>query len=178
MKEASKFLECHDRRIHPIQGDGNCLFRALSYLLFGHEDNHQQVRHTLVDYTVKNQEAFSEYCTGHSIEDHAAWMKHETKWGTDLEIRAAASYLQLPIYTCTQKSKSLHYYWECFQPLNTLTQSKRGVDIHLLPKTIRHLELCHRNRCHYDVIEMSDGGRPTRLPPLVTTTVHIDLTTA
>ena len=44
-------------------------------------------------------------------------MRYETVWGTDLEIKVAASYFQLPIYVCTQRSGTLTYYWECFQPV-------------------------------------------------------------
>ena len=38
-------------------------------------------------------------------------------WGTDLEIEVAATYFQLPIYVCTQRSGTLTHYWECYQPV-------------------------------------------------------------
>ena len=60
---ASTFLATHDRMIHPIKGDGNCLFQALSYLILGTEDCHQQVRSTLVDYTSCNSVVFTNFCS-------------------------------------------------------------------------------------------------------------------
>ena len=32
-------------------------------------------------------------------------------------IKVAATYFQLPIYVSTQRSSTLTYYWECFQPV-------------------------------------------------------------
>ena len=43
-------------------------------------------------------------------------MKYDTVFGTYLELRAAASYFQLPIYVCTQRSGSLKYYWDYIPP--------------------------------------------------------------
>ena len=100
-QEANSFLKSYDRKIYPILGDGNCLFRALSQLLFEKEDYHQQIRKVLIEILILNSEVFSKYCTDSSLDEHVAHMKYETIWGTDIEIRAAASYLQLPIFVCT-----------------------------------------------------------------------------
>ena len=95
-------------------GDGNCLFRALSYLILGTEDCHQQVRLTLVDYATCNAEMFSKFCSPLcTLEEPTARIKYETVWETDLEIKVAATYSQLPIYVCTQRRGTLTYYWEC-----------------------------------------------------------------
>ena len=95
------------RQIHPIMGDGNCLFRSLSYLLFGNKDNHQQIRQLLVEFVTVNSHVLAKYCFSRSIEEHVGRMKCETVFGTYLELCAAASYLQLPIYVCTWRSCSL-----------------------------------------------------------------------
>lgn len=175
--EASEFLKRYDRQIHPILGDGNCLFRALSYLLCGQEDHHRQIRHTLVDLTTTNSDIFTKYCTSKDFTEHTSRMKYETVWGTDLELRAASSYLQLPIYVCTQRSKTLEYYWECYRPLQGLIPPKE----HFLSdipqaKVLDHLEICHRDRCHYDVVTMSDGLRPVYPPQLQNTSLYLNLT--
>ena len=88
---------------------GGWKLSAVSYLLCGQEDHHQQIRHTLVDFTTTNCDGFSKYCTLKTLEEHTSRMKYETVWGTDLELRAATSYLQIPIYVCTHKSKTLEY---------------------------------------------------------------------
>ena len=39
-----------------------------------------------------------------------------------------------------------------------------------------HLELCHINNCHYDVVTMFNGEPSPYPPPRPTTLSHIDLT--
>ena len=85
---ASAFLATYNRVIHTIKGDGNCLFRALSYLILGTENCHQQVQLTLVDYTTCNSHIFTTFFSPlHTLEEHIARMRYETVWGTDLEIK-------------------------------------------------------------------------------------------
>lgn len=42
-----------------ISGDGNCLFRALSYLKYSNEDSHENIRRELVKYMGDNRKTFS-----------------------------------------------------------------------------------------------------------------------
>lgn len=176
--EARKFLESYDRKIHPILGDGNCLFRALSYLIFWEEDYHQQIRKLLIDFIVLNRDIFSKYCKEHTLEQHVAHIKYDATWGTDIEIRAAAAYLQRPIYVCTQRSQSLEYYWDYFAPLTTamLTSGDYFANIYHSRPLPSHFEICHSNRCHYDIITMSDGNQATSPPKICATVHHVDLT--
>ena len=115
---SKQFLKSYDRKIYPILGDGNCLLEHFhSFYLKKKISYHQQIRKVLIEILILNSEVFSKYCTDSSLDEHVAHMKYETIWGTD-KIRAAASYLQLLIFVCTQKSKSLEYYWDCFFPFD------------------------------------------------------------
>ena len=38
------------QKIKPIQGDGNCMFRALSYVITGSEKHHLQVRANILEH--------------------------------------------------------------------------------------------------------------------------------
>ena len=44
-----------------IVGDGNCLFRAISFSLFGHQDNHLQLRNMAVETLRGNIDIFRDY---------------------------------------------------------------------------------------------------------------------
>ena len=104
-------------------------------------------------------------------------MKYDTIWGTDLEIHAAASYLNIPIYVCTQRGQTKEYYWERFKPLAATVPPKEHYFSDIpQTKVLHHLELCHRDRCHYDVVKMSDGLRPIHPPSLDNTVVYMNLT--
>ena len=99
-------------------------------------------------------------------------------WGTDLEIKVAATYFQLPIYICIQRSGTLTYYWECFQPVLSSNLQFLAHPYFETPfiNALDHLELCHSDRCHYDTVVMSDELRPDFLPNLENTVIHMDLT--
>ena len=90
------------------KGMGTACFEPL---ILGTEDFHQQVRLTLIDYTTRNPEVFANFCSPLcTLEEHIARMRYETVWRTDLEIRVATTYFQLPIYICIQRSSTLTYH--------------------------------------------------------------------
>ena len=41
--------------MHNIEGDGNCLFRAISYVLYGTENKHETIRNNLLMYIIQNK---------------------------------------------------------------------------------------------------------------------------
>ena len=165
------------RKLLHIQGDGNCFFRALSYILNGTEDHHISVRATLVLFSELNAQCFEKYCTSGSFKEHLQCMKHETVFATQMEAHVAASCFQRTLYIYTQRSGNGEYYWERFDPLPPLTlqslPNEYRIDLH--PFMV-HMELCHINRCHYDVITAL-SGEPCPYPPHRLTTVpYADLT--
>ena len=77
-------------RVKLIEGDGNCLFRALGYVVSGSEDCHMQIRDSIcnlieekgdVDYLKRTK------------------MRQDKVWGTTGEIFAASELFQIPIFT-------------------------------------------------------------------------------
>ena len=160
---ASGFLMSFNRGIIPILGDGNCLFRALSRRMFDSEDWHAFVRQQLVEFESLNSSLMQSYCDG-NISDHISRVKYLTVWGTHVELVAAASLLQMPIYVCTQKCGNGEYYWEVFNPIeNSRLRFSESLTLNK-PVGIDHFEICHTMRCHYDIITMSDGLRPINPP--------------
>ena len=79
---------------------------------------------------------------------------------------------------CTQRSQSLEYYWDHFVPLATRmpTNGDYFDNIYHSRPLPSHLEICHSNRCHYDVITMLDSSLATSVPTICTTVHHVDLT--
>ena len=79
-------------------------------------------------------------------------------WGTDIEILAAATMLQVPVYTFAQLDDSREYRWSRYCPLAQPSQItcdyvpsiRRLVHMTKLPNY--HLELLHFNGNHYDLI--------------------------
>ena len=87
-KELEPFLTSQ-QRTKPIQMDGNW---AITEVLYGHEDDHERIRDTLVNYTLLNKDKFTPSTT-ESFDKHLQGMQMKGTWATHLEIFAAASLL-------------------------------------------------------------------------------------
>ena len=98
--DASIFLEGLGRRIKVTRGDGNFLFRSISIIMCGNEDNHQFICRTLTTFCTHNQNLFQRFCHPTPIKDHINGMMLDRIWGTDLEIHVAVSLWQVNIYVC------------------------------------------------------------------------------
>lgn len=93
------------RKLHPIQGDGNCFFRALSYIVYGTEDHPVSVQASVVLFSELNAEHFKKYWTSSSVKDHTQCMKQERVFATQMETHATASCVQRTVYIYTEKWK-------------------------------------------------------------------------
>ena len=77
-----------------IQGDGNCLFQAFSYILTGSEEQHLAVRHAVLDHMINNAQFFlGHHLTGYnSVQSYIAstGMDQDGTWGTYIEMLTLA----------------------------------------------------------------------------------------
>ena len=93
MQQAIASLSARDRKVKPTSGDGNCLFHALAFVLYGTEMCHEKVYELLVQFVLQNQDRTL-------IGDFERYLSHVrcTKvWGTAVEILATVSLLQIPV---------------------------------------------------------------------------------
>ncbi|VDI52854.1 Hypothetical predicted protein [Mytilus galloprovincialis] len=86
-----------------ITGDGNCLFRAISYAISNRQEFFGNVRKAIVDHLMTNTEIFRPFLQPRfiTVEQHIQTlkMKERNVWGTELEILACADLLKTDIYT-------------------------------------------------------------------------------
>ena len=54
-------LSAHDLEVNQIIADGNCLFRAISHQLHGHENNHNLIRKNTCDFIQYNKDYFKDF---------------------------------------------------------------------------------------------------------------------
>ena len=93
----SELLE--PRRIHKTKEDGNCYFRAISYVLTGSEDSHGLIRQKIVNHMSNDiNEKFNDYLN-QSVNDYLreSSMNSNGTWATDAEMMATASLLGIDI---------------------------------------------------------------------------------
>ncbi|XP_046348179.2 uncharacterized protein LOC124128768 [Haliotis rufescens] len=128
-------------RTVPIDGDGNCFFRSLSYVISGRENNHRKIRLAVVAHLREHAESFHPFLrSGYdSVEQYISQsrMWYVRTWATELEILAAANLLGIDICTFTD-NRWLRYP-------NTQINSDTA-------HTGRCIYLNHVGESHYDVV--------------------------
>ena len=156
--------------------DGNCLFRSLSKALLGTEKYHYLIRTRLLGFVYANSNIFMPHiqqrCQSQmEVRQYCLAMDVSGVWGTELEILAAATMLQAPVYTYTQiNSKS--YRWLRYLPLSpahsVTCKYHDSVQrlVHMIKPADYHLELFHFNSSHYDVIVADNEDSRLSFPPL------------
>ena len=104
------------RSVRHMYGDGNCLFRAFSYILTGSEDQHLAVRHAALEHMINNAQYFlGHHLTGHnSVQSYIAstGMDRDCTWGTDIEMLSLAHLLQTPVHSYSHQ----HGHWQRYSP--------------------------------------------------------------
>ena len=106
------------KRIDTIQGDGNCLFRAISKEITCSEEHHLALRKSLIAFILSNKKSFSEL-VGESIEEYIKRerMACDGTWGTDTELLGFATLLQTSVGVY-YKAK-----WHIYPPLKSLNDT-------------------------------------------------------
>ena len=107
----------------PIVGDGNCLFRALSAILTGSQDNYSIIREEICRFMVTEGASFVsryletkfEKLTTPSDYLKNSQMHSDKIWGTDVEIITLSKMLRIVIFVSNLQShprrKECHSTW-------------------------------------------------------------------
>ena len=153
-----------------IRGDGNCMFRAFSFIITGSEDQHMQVRHVIIRHMrvtgpalweskispllrnlqrigevsgENSQSSGTEFTTG-GIDRYiaATGMDRDKTWGSEVEIMVLSHLLNTAVYTYDTNNG-----WSKYIPANVY--GRFNVSSHvdsLMTMYVRH------NVNHYDVV--------------------------
>jgi len=126
-----------------------------------------------------NLDSFRCRVTSGTLEQHLEGMQRETRWGTHVELQAAASLFQVPVYVATNSLIQGMYKWTVFTPQDKSSLKGPENIPTLLPSlninVKSHLELCHTSNTHYDsIVPRTDESLPP--PPLDRKEYTVDLT--
>ena len=99
---------CTDNfNVHTVDGDGNCFFRSISYLLLGSEAKHDVVRNAVCNYIIQpeNWYKLKSYIDG-GITSHEDYVRKSEmhvwgKWATHVELFALAQLTGKDVCVCT-----------------------------------------------------------------------------
>ena len=127
--------------VRRIVGDGNCLFRALSYVVTGSEGEHMAVRTAIVDHMVNiSNLLLGAHVQQNSIQAYIqdSRMSLDRTWGTDIEIFTFTNLCQVNVYVYDTQYGN----WNVFPPSLSLTH----IDVSVMSVYLLH------PIDHYDVV--------------------------
>ena len=165
-------LQClleQGRKAYVVKGDGNCMFRAISYLITNDEENYACIRLLLQRFQNLNKELFRGVLTSvnkSTIEEHITHMGKPNTWGTHVELFATATYYQVPVYTYVINDANQR--WEIFKPLSNPKNLRYPVTVDgesFTTSLSSHFELLYYPNSHYDSIVNYITEKPSTIPP-------------
>lgn len=95
--------------IKEMEEDGACLFRAISFQLYGDQDQHELIRQQTMDYIFQNREYFAQFIT-EDITKYCTRKRQNHLHGNHIEIQAMSEMYNRPVELyCYELSK---YFWK------------------------------------------------------------------
>ena len=95
--------------------DGNCLFRAVAYQIYGNEENHSVLRDQCMDYILVCKTYFKDFIDvdiDGTIEGYCARKRQSKVWGDDIEIEALSEIYGRPIEIYAYSSQPMRTFHE------------------------------------------------------------------
>jgi len=79
------------------EGDGNCLFRAISLQIYGDANMHPEIRKRCLDFMEADEPHFGQFVTEESFHDYIVRKRHDGVHGNNPEIQAISELFNRPI---------------------------------------------------------------------------------
>ena len=163
-------LELSGRKEVTMKGDGNCFYRAISYQLFGTQEDHL-VRSVISQAENLNIMIFSNYLISGinkpTIEEHINIVRLPGVWATQVE---AASVFEVPVYFCSQNKDLPCVNWKVVHPYKISKHVLRIPEFPDIPEGVTlqkptYFELLYYDSLHYNAIVSIDTGKVCLDPP-------------
>ena len=101
MRECQRRVEEWGVEVVEVEGDGNCLFRAVAEQLHGREHQHELYRHLPVEYIRENESHFSPFLDeDETFPEYVESMTESGTWGGHFELLALSRRLRVHFLIC------------------------------------------------------------------------------
>ncbi|EGZ04601.1 hypothetical protein PHYSODRAFT_536109 [Phytophthora sojae] len=136
-------------KLHEVEADGNCLFRALADQLYGDQHRHKDVRGKIVDYLEQHRDDFEPFMEDEEkFDKYCERMCEDGTWGGNQELYAAARLFQVYVVVHQDQPSARIMLIECDR---------------LKPTRIAHV--AYHGEDHYDSVRsLRDPIDPDSLP--------------
>lgn len=132
-----------------VEGDGNCLFRAVAHQIYLDESKHSELRTACVEHMKKHRERFEHFCTT-KFDEHLRRMALPSTWGDDLEIRALEEICDRPFYIYSPDST------KDMMPMPMNTNFSESMNV----KDVVPVKLSYHGRSHYNSVADERNSLP------------------
>mmetsp|Transcript_30692 Transcript_30692/g.64094 ORF Transcript_30692/g.64094 Transcript_30692/m.64094 type:complete len:582 (-) Transcript_30692:2293-4038(-) len=124
-------------------GDGNCLFRAVSLQIYGGPDCHAEIREQCLNFMAVNEEHFGQFITDEPFQSYIARKRNLGVHGNNPEIQAISELFNRPIQVFTPRTGA--------KPLNIFHKEYGTADV--------PIRLSYHDGNHYNAV--IDPSTPT-----------------
>jgi len=107
--------------IREQEGDGNCLFRAVSFQVYGDANMHMDVRQQCLDHMSKDEEHFSHFVEDEEFDAYIQRKRKEGVHGNNPEIQAISELFNRPVEVFTPENGG--------KPLNIFQSEYKTSDV-------------------------------------------------
>ncbi|CAC5392233.1 unnamed protein product [Mytilus coruscus] len=152
-------------KLKSIISDGNCLFRALSFAISQRQEYHIKIRKKIVDHILHISKDLSSFVRDpyENAEEYVRMrkMKESNTSGTELEILAAAHFMEADIYTFTN-NKWIKY--SAHQIDNNINVANDAIYLkHVEESSHYEVVMSVEGNREYDVLEKSKNNKSTNV---------------
>ncbi|ETN10845.1 hypothetical protein PPTG_09911 [Phytophthora nicotianae INRA-310] len=136
-------------KLHEVEADGNCLFRALGDQLYGDQHQHEEVRKKIVSYLEQHRDDFEPFMEDEEkFEKYCERMREDGTWGGNQELYAAARLFQVYVVVHQDQPSARIMVIECDRL-----------------KPTRFVHVAYHGEDHYDSVRaLKDPVDPDSLP--------------
>ncbi|CRG99442.1 OTU-like cysteine protease, putative [Plasmodium relictum] len=122
-----------------VPGDGNCLFRSISFNLFEKQKYHMYVRRRCAEHMLNFKDEYSIYFEDNNFYEYIKNMSKNGYWGDELCIKAAADAFDCIVYIITSTSENWYLKYESKYKNNNLK---------------KYVFLAYSSPVHYDYFKL------------------------
>ncbi|KAM3131699.1 hypothetical protein pb186bvf_016230 [Paramecium bursaria] len=124
--------------VKDVEGDGNCMFRAISDQLYGTQIYHKELRRYAMNYILQEKDYFQDYIINGDVEQYVEYKLKDGVWGDNIELQAFRELYDIPIeiYVCSK------------EPLKTGLENN--------PHNKEPIRLSYHGSAHYNSIKFKD----------------------
>jgi hypothetical protein len=147
-------LQSQGMHVIEIEGDGNCLFRALSHQVYLNEEHHEKLRYYCVEHLKKHRKRYEKFMCDVKFEEYIEEMSKNGTWGDDIEIRAMEEILDRHIHIYSSSSTN---------PKDYLIPVNENPDEVTLMTGVLPITLSYHGQSHYNSIYLDRAPLPVAI---------------